>query len=333
MTIKEIAEKTNVSVATVSRVINNSANVKKETRERILQLLEKDKNNYRYFASVGNRSLAVILPDIHNSFYGEIQRGITRNANSASCNVFFYDTKDDSSDEIVCLEKAMDRKVDGILLMSSSSGDKEERLKDFLSGIKIPIVLIDREIRGLALDAVLFDDVSGILQLTGALAGCGHRKITLIAGERNSSVTKKRISGFIEALQEFNLDYSGDQVVFASLTDADISEPIISGMLARPDRPTAIISCGGLLTMTAIKCIRATGLKIGKDISLVSFDEVPALKLLGIGITSISVDFGEMGRTGFDLLIKKIGDPHTGTQKRIMVPSIFMRGSEKIDGD
>ena len=333
MTIKEIAEKTNVSVATVSRVINNSMNVKKETRERILQLLEENKNNYRYFASVGNKSIAVILPDIHNPFYGEIIRGVTRNAHSSSYDVLLYDTQDDSSDEISYLEKAVDQKVDGILLMSSSLGDKDDRLKDLLTRVKIPVVLIDKEIRGLALDGVFLDDVSGILQLTEALAGCGHRKITMITGDQNSSVTKKRISGFIDALQEFNLDYSRDQVIFASYTDTDIAEPVLSEMLARADRPTAIISCNGLLTMTAIKCIREAGLKIGKDISLVSFDEVPALKLLGIGITSAYVDLGEMGRTGFDLLIKKIEDPRTGTQKLIMVPSILMRGSEKTEAN
>ena len=239
MTIKEIAEKTNVSVATVSRVINNSMNVKKETRERILQLLEENKNNYRYFASVGNKSIAVILPDIHNPFYGEIIRGVTRNAHSSSYDVLLYDTQDDSSDEISYLEKAVDQKVDGILLMSSSLGDKDDRLKDLLTRVKIPVVLIDKEIRGLALDGVFLDDVSGILQLTEALAGCGHRKITMITGDQNSSVTKKRISGFIDALQEFNLDYSRDQVIFASYTDTDIAEPVLSEMLARADRPTA----------------------------------------------------------------------------------------------
>jgi len=330
MTIKEIADKTNLSVATVSRVINNSKAVKQETRERVLQLLEENKNNYKYYASNTHKTIALILPDIHNPFYGEIIRGITRNAHAAAYDVLLFDTRDDSADELAYLEKAVSQKVDGIILMSSSRGDRDERLTAFLSKAKIPIVLIDKEIRGMTLDGVFLDDMTGMVLLTETLVSCGHRKIALIAGEKDSSVTKKRVSGFRNALQEFGLDSLPEQIIFASYTDTDIAVPVLSELLSGSRRPTAIITCNGLLTMTAIKCIRKQGLAIGRNISLVSFDEVPTLQLLGIDITSAYIDLGEMGRTGFELLLKKIEDPHSSRQKLIMVPAILKRGSELL---
>lgn len=328
MTIKEIADRTNLSVATISRVINNSSAVKSETRERVIKFLEENKNNYKYYAPAPNKTLALILPDIHNPFYGEIIRGVTHNAHLAFYDVLLFDTQDNSSDEIAYLEKAIAQKVDGIILMSSSRGDRDERLKDLLLSTKTPIVLIDKEIRGVTLNGVFLDDVAGMVLLAETLASCGHKKIVLIAGEEDSSVTKKRVTAFKNALKEFNLPCSPDQIIFASYTDTDIAVPILSSVLSSADRPTAIITCNGLLTMTAIKCIHQQKLIIGKNISLVSFDEVQTLRLLGINITSASVDLTEMGRTGFELLLKKIEDPSSSRQKLIMVPSVIKRGSE-----
>lgn len=328
MTIKEIADKTNVSVATVSRVINNSKAVKKETRDRILQILEENKNNYKYYAASANRTIALILPDIHNPFYGEIIRGITRNAHGASYDVLLFDTQDSSADELAYLKKAIAQKVDGIILMSSSRGDRDEGLMELLSGAKTPIVLIDKEIRGITLDGVFLDDMTGMALLTETLASCGHTRIALVAGEEDSTVTKKRVSGFRNALQELSLEFSAERVMYASYTDTDVAVPVLSRLLAGENRPSALITCNGLLTMTAIKCIHEAGLEIGKDISLVSFDEVRTLSLLGIDVTSAYVDLGEMGRTGFELLLKKIDDPQCTRQKLIMVPSILKRGSE-----
>ncbi len=328
MTIKEIADKTNLSVATISRVINNSSAVKPETREKVIKFLDENKNNYKYYAPAPNKTLALIIPDIHNPFYGEIIRGVTRNAHLASYDVLLFDTQDNSSDEIAYLEKAISQKVDGIILMSSSRGDLDERLKDLLLTVKIPIVLIDKEIRGVTLDGVFLDDSTGMVLLTETLASCGHKKIVLIAGEENSSVTVKRVTAFKNALKELSLPFSSEQVIFASYTDADVAVPVLSSVLSTPDRPTAVITCNGLLTMTAIKCIHAHKLAIGRDISLVSFDEVQTLRLLGIDITSASVDLSEMGKTGFELLIKKIEDPASSRQKLIMVPTVIKRGSE-----
>jgi LacI family transcriptional regulator len=333
MTIKEIADRTNLSVATISRVINNSDAVKPETRERVIKFLEESKNNYKYYAAAPNKTIALIIPDIHNPFYGEIIRGITRSAHLSSYDVLLFDTQDNASDEIAYLEKAFSQKVDGIILMSSSRGDRDERLKQLLAEARTPIVLIDKEVHGVTMDGVFLDDSTGMVLLTETLVAAGHSKIVLIAGEEDSGVTKKRVAAFKNALREFNLPFSSDQVIFASYTDTDVAVPILSAVLGSPDRPTAIITCNGLLTMTAIKCIRKQKLTIGKDIALVSFDEVQTLRLLGIDITSASVDLGEMGKTGFDLLMKKIDQSGPARQKLIMVPSVVKRGSETLSAE
>lgn len=328
MTLKEIAKELNLSVATISRVINNSDAVKPNTRKKVIAFLEQNKHSYKYIAPIPNKTLALIIPDIHNPFYGEIIRGVTRTAQDYSYDTLLFDTQDNVYDEITYIEKAIAQKVEGIILLSSSRSDKEKKLKEVITNSNVPIILIDKEITGITIDGVFLDDTTGMVLLTETLLSNNHKSIVLLTGEKDSSVTKKRVAAFQYALNEFNVPFSNEQIIYASYTNTEIASPIIISLLKQKNRPTAFITCNGLLTMTAIKCLHENNYSIGKDIALVSFDEVNILKMLGINITSAYVDLNEMGKTGFELLLKKIEDPTSSRQKLIIVPSIIKRNSE-----
>ena len=331
MTLKEIADQCGVSTATVSRVINNKENVKPETREKILKLLEKSDKSYKYMVSTEkSKTVAVIVPDINNPFYGELIKGITKVADKFNFDILLYDTHDDPEKELKYLKKASKQEINGILLMSSSKGGQYSKSNGLFEQIKIPVILLDKEIKNLPIDGVFFDDVSGIFMLAELLISEGHKNIGFLTGEKESEVTQKRLKGYKKALSEHNIPCNTEYVYYASFTETHLAYDILKNSLSNKNRPTAFISCSGLLTIALIKSINDANLTIGEDISIVSFDEVKILELLGINITSAFTDLQEMGVLGFELLNKKINKESSLTNKLTIIPSISKRGSEKI---
>lgn len=330
MTLKEIANKCQVSVATVSRVINNKGNVSYNTQEKILHFLNENEKNYKYFSSnEKNDTIAIIIPNIHNSFYSEIVKGITYTANKYNFDILLYDTNDELKKELKYLKKAVEQKVNGIIFMSSSKGDENDELKKLFLQIKIPIILMDKEIKNLQFDGIFLDDISGTFLLTKTLIENGHKNIGILVGENDSEVTKKRLKGYKEGLLEYEIPYNQENIFYSSFTKEHLAYNILDNVLKNENRPTAIISCSGLLTIALVKSIKDADLKIGKDLAIVSFDDVKILQLLGMNITSASTDLQEMGKAGFDLLYKKIKNETLFSSKLKIIPNIIKRGSEK----
>lgn len=330
MTLKEIADRCGVSIATVSRVINNKGNVKSDTKEKILQLLNQSDKSYKYLVSTErNQTIAVIVPDINNPFYGELIKGISKMADKHNFDILLYDTHDDPEKEFKYLKKASKQEINGIILMTSSKSYHCEGIKALFKQIKIPIILMDREIKNLQVDGVFFDDITGVFMLTELLIEQGHKSIGILTGEKDSEVTKKRLEGYKRALSEHEIPCNPKNIYYTSFTETHFAYDILENVLNSKNRPTAIISCSGLLTIALIKSINEAGLEIGKDISIVSFDDVKILQLLGIKITAAFTDLQEMGKAGFDLLYKKINKSSSLTNKLTIIPTIIKRGSEK----
>lgn len=327
MTLYEIADECNVSIATVSRVLNNKGNVKTETKEKILQVLNKSNNQYKYLVSTEkNQTIAIIVPDIHNPFYGEIIKGVTKIADRYNFDILLYDTHDSQEKEFKYLKKVIKQKISGLILMSSSDGILMEESKELIEKKnKFPIVLIDKELQNLQLDGVFFDDITGIYLLTEYLIKKGHKDIHILTGKKESEVTQKRLQGFKNAFSNYDLKFSEKLVYYSSFSEEEVINRVIEKMFRKKEYPKVIVSCSGPQTIALIKGISQANLILGKDVVIVSFDDVEILHKIGIYITSAHTDLKKMGEAGFDLLYKKINASLAFTNKMTVTPTIIER--------
>lgn len=186
VTIKTIAEKCGVAKSTVSRVLNNSGYVGKETREKIENVMRE----YNYSPSAMARNLSkqesnavgVVIPEADNAFFGEVLRGISDVVDENDLTLLFCNTCNDLNKELNALKMLRNQRVRGLILTPAAEYDTKERIKNLrqaLKAINVPIIILDRTIENSEWDSVSFDNYHGAYLATQTLINAGHKKLEL----------------------------------------------------------------------------------------------------------------------------------------------------------
>ena len=197
MNIKEIARRAGVSSATISRVLNNSGYVKEETRQKVLRALEE----YNYVPSAIARSLSIqdslsvgtIIPDIENEFFSKVISGISEVAESYHYNIVFLGTNETLDKEHDFLKIVESQRLKGVIITPISETDTVTR--DYLLRLEesgIPVVLVDRDVKGAQFDGVFVDNQKGSYDGVMELIKAGHERIAIITGPETSKPGKDR---------------------------------------------------------------------------------------------------------------------------------------------
>src|SRR5574339_1064208 len=213
-TIREVAEQAGVSYATVSHVINNTRWVSPETRERVLAAM--DALNYRPNALARSlrrgksNTIGLVLPDSANPFFAEISRGIEDEAFNKGYSVFLFNTELDTQRELFYVDVLSKKQVDGIIFVAA--GDQTDSL-DFLVREGMPVVMIDRNVPNVQVDAVLPDHQLGGFLATQHLLALGHTRIACIAGPSSITPSAERITGYRNALEQANISFDENLVM------------------------------------------------------------------------------------------------------------------------
>lgn len=335
VTIKDIAEKTGVSLATVSRVLNNSGYVKQETRESIMKAIRE----LDYTPSAVARSLSksetniigVVVPDINNPFFGEVIKGITSIADKENLHIILYDTDENISKEFKALKLLREQRIEGVIITPTS--DNNEFNSEYLSMLEnmgIPIVLIDRDVKYSNFDGVFIDNIKGAYEGTEALIRSGHKKIAIISGPKTSKPGRDRFRGYKKAMAMNKIDIA-DNYVFYGDYKLQSGYEITKEILKMKDRPTAIFACNNMMSLGCIKALYEEDIKIPEDMALVGFDEVEILNVIGVKVSVISRPTGEMGKVAMNILIDKLKNKNSDQTKRIILsPELILRGSERL---
>ena len=334
--IYEIAKEAGVSIATVSRVMNNSAAVSKKSKEKVLAAVEK--LNYvpsytaRNLRGSSSNLVGAIVPDISNPFFSSLLQGITRVADERGLNVFLFSTNENSDIEHQILTTMREYRMCGIIIAPVSEQD-EDTLSQLTTFAEhgVPVVLIDREIGKSQFDCVVADDEDGAYRAVSTLLREGHKKIATIRGPESSRPGRERFRGYARAMEEFGVpirpeyvrdgDFRSDRAWGETLALMDLPEP-----------PTAILSCNNMTTYGCLRAFAQLNLKIGQDISLISFDDIEALKWLNYDISSVSRDVPLMGEHAMRLLVRRMETKTAIDQvTRIVLPTeLILRGSERL---
>ncbi|SUY46625.1 LacI family transcriptional regulator [Clostridium putrefaciens] len=334
ITISDIAQKAGVSLATVSRVLNDSGYVKEETRIRVQKVI-KDLN---YTPSAIARSLSknktntigVIVPDIVNPFFGEVIKGITEVAEKSGLNIILCNTDESKEKELRALKILTEQRIQGIIIAPTSAEDEfnSEYLKT-LENMGIPIVLVDGNVKYTTFNGVFVDNIKGAYEATEALIKEGHRKIGVITGRMNSKPAKDRYLGYQKALLMNNIPLE-DRYTFYGDYKEETAYKITKNIMKMKDRPTALFVCSNMTTLGSLKAIYEEKINIPEDISLVAFDKVEILNILGFNISYVNGPSVEMGKLGMQMLVDILNNKNKNEIRRItLLPNLVLKGSEK----
>ena len=258
VTIREVARHAGVSSMTVSRVINDSARVSPETRSRV----ERAISDLGYVPSHLARGLsrrktgtiALIVPDVENSFFPLILRGAEDVARRAGYRVILGDTRADLTLERELIEEMIAQRVEGIAIAPVSDRSRTHLRR--LAKFGVPFVLIDRTVTGVDADAVLGDSVGGAQRLVEHLIALGHRRIGLIVESDEVSTARDRRRGYVQALARAGIPLEPELVV-RSTVDPQGGFAGMQELLRLESRPTAVFTVNNLVALGAIEAARA----------------------------------------------------------------------------
>ncbi|WP_299093339.1 LacI family DNA-binding transcriptional regulator [uncultured Metabacillus sp.] len=328
--IKDIAEKANVSTATVSNVINHRGRVGEETRKKIINIIEEF--NYQPNEIAKNLklnktdSIGVIVEDISVFNAPEIIKGIHAAAEEKRLSILltnmglFSKNGNQFPDISKCKELAMPlyrqlvkSQVEGIIYIGIHPRD----ITDLISDSKIPIVYTYCYTRNKNDYSVNYDDEGGSYQLTKYLIDKGHSQIGLISGLINSTSTYARLRGYQKALSEHLLMFN-PQFVKTGDWQYESGYRMTQDLLSQEIKPTAIIAMNDLMAAGAIQAINDSRFRVPVDISVLGFDNRELSGYLSPKLTTMSLPLEEMGKMAMDIL-DQIRKKHNVIQKKYLL--------------
>jgi LacI family transcriptional regulator len=330
-TQNDVAKRAGVSQATVSLVLNKvtNTNIPEETRLRVLKAIDELAYRPNTLASslrLGKtHTLGLILPDSANPFFAEVSRSIDSAAFEQNYNLILCNTEGDVDRELLYVDVLCNRQVDGIIFVAV--GDQADSLQRVLCK-NIPVVMIDRDLPGMEVDAVLTDNRLGGYQATQHLIDLGHRRIGCIAGSSSVTPSASRGEGYLAALSEHNLPADpsllirGDFHPYSGWSAART-------MLALPVPPTAIFACNDLMAIGALRAITEAGLHVPEDVSLVGFDNIELATYTNPPLTTVAQPIHEAGQTAINFLLERIREPGLDFRRAILPTGLIIRDSTK----
>jgi len=306
-TIRDIADLAGVSIATVSRVLNDRPDVAPDTRETVLQVVREHGFNRSRAARGLSRGrtgfVGLTLPLIADAYFGPILSGASEALYEADLRIVLSPTLHEHDREVSLLERLVSESTDGAILILPEESEDELRA---LQSLGYPFVVVDpRERPPDGIPCVSAMHASGAKQATEHLLGLGHRRIGAIAGQKHWYATEERLLGMRAALAGAGMLADPELIRFT-----DWQEPrglaAAEELLRLADPPTAIFAFNDNVAIGAMNAARDLGLRVPNDISIVGFDDTALSTIVRPQLTTVRQPLAELGRTGVSLLARLI---------------------------
>ncbi len=327
--LNEVAEKAGVSIATVSRVVNNSPKVNPETRIKVLQVIKELKFHPNRVAkrlrnkNASSNLLGVLIPDIQNPFYVEVLRGIEDVAYENKYALIMCNFSQDEKKEKLYLDILQSESIDG--LIAAPVNEQDQNVINLLKG-GLPIVCVDRGLSGVDVDVVLVENRNGAFSAVDYLAKSGYKRIAYIAGLPKIPSSQQRFQGYQDALASNGLPMDKTLVKFGD-SRHESGVKLCDELLNLPSPPDAIFAGNNLITLGALETIHKKGLLIPKDVAIIGFDDMYWSISLNPPLTAVKQPAYEIGKRAAEQLILRINDPSRPTMSMVMKTELIIRSS------
>jgi LacI family transcriptional regulator len=317
-TILDVARVAGVSAMTVSRFLHQPALLKPATRLKVQRAVERlqyiPNENARTLLSGRTRTVALVVADITNPFFTAVARGAEDVAVAAEYTLVLGNSDERLEKERSYLRTTLSRRMDGLLLSPAESG---EHHIEWFTRHKIPVVLIDREVRGggAQADVVLSDSFDGARQLVAHLVERGYKDIAFIGGQPGVSSLEERLAGYRKAMREAGLapkEHLGRY-------DQQSGEEIMTRMVSAGKAPRAVIAANNYVAVGALVALRRAGLSTPGDVGLACFGDLEVAAMIDPFLTVIAQPAYEMGRLAMEALLERMRG-YKGAPRRHVLP-------------
>ncbi len=315
-TLVDVAGAAGVGPMTVSRVINGHPYVSDTTAKRVRAAIRKlgyrPNQAARMLTGQRSKSIGLIVPNIADPFFSVVSRAVQQAAREAGYTVWLAASDYDAATEEAEIGEMTNHPVDGIVLAPVNSRGKH--LKAAAAG-SIPIVTIDRSIEIASTDSVEVENRAGVQMAMEHLRGHGYRRIHCVASDSHLRSIRLRVEAFEEHLRRAKL--SARKTI---LPDTANALPALESLFNSRQRPDAVFATNNACTFAVIETLQTLGVRIGRDVALIGFDDVNFYTLIRPSITAISQPVAELGRTATRLLLERIHNEGPAGKVRITLP-------------
>lgn len=321
-TMGDVARLAGVSASTVSHVLNGTRKVDAATRQRVEAAIVETgyRRNVAARALAGGRThtVGLSISALTNPYFGDLVHAVERALSDAGYVLIVGDSHDEVESERRVTDSLLDRQVDG-MIVAPAPGSETVNLPA-IARSRTPLVLIDRS-ADLDCDQVGPENVASARMLTEHLLDLGHRRIAVVRGINGISSTRERFDGYVAALADRGLAVDRALIVDGE-SNTDVAEREVRALLARDDRPTALVSMNNAMTIGALKAVTGLGLSIPGDVAFACYDDFEWSDSFEPKLTAAAQDVTTIGATAAALLLRRIAG-HDDPLQRIHVPTAF----------
>lgn len=328
VTIYDVAREAGVSMATVSRVVNNNPNVKPQTRKKVFEAIERlgyrPNAVARGLASKKTTTVGVVIPDISDAIVAEVARGIEDIANMYHYNIILSNADKKKDKEIRVINTLLEKQVDGLLFMG---GVITSDHIDAFSTTSVPVVLCGTVDEDKKIPSVNIDHEQAAYDAVKLLIDQGHRNIAMISGTLEDPVTGyARYMGCKRAMEESGLTLPDSKVRVGNYRYESGIEAT-KYFLELADRPTAIFAATDEMAIGAIHTIQDHGLRVPEDISIISIDNIRMASMVRPQLTTVAQPMYDIGAVSMRLLTKLMNKEQVEETQYILPHEIIKRNS------
>ena len=325
ITIQDVAEKANVSVATVSRVMNGNYPVKAETRETVLKVIKE--LNYipnmqaRELTKQKSTTIGVVVPSINNMFFTELVYGIENELKTNSLSIILACTNGDSDEEQKCVNNLISRNVSGIIVAGPGTENIKAKFYDNISH-KIPLVFINSEYMDSNISYVSNDEASGAKIALNYLLDNNHKDILFVRGKDSYSYDIK------EKIYKEIMAKNFDSSKIINIGNGNTSDTVDNTMnifldILNNRSSTAVFACNDLMAVGVLNACKKLGIKVPNEISIIGYDNIPLSKFVEPKLTTMDQNMFFLGAA--QLLVEKINCDNKFSKRIILNNSLVER--------
>ncbi|WEG74044.1 catabolite control protein A [Vagococcus intermedius] len=328
ITIYDVAREANVSMATVSRVVNGNPNVKPATRKKVLEVI--DRLDYRPnavargLASKKTTTVGVIIPDVSNIFFSSLARGIDDVATMYKYNIILANSDGSDDKEINVLNNLLAKQVDGVIFMGHHI---TEAIRGEFSRSKTPVVLAGSIDPDNQVGSVNIDYQAAAKEATNLLAENGNTKIAFISGSLLDPINgKERLTGYKEALSTNKLDYN-EGLVFEAEYQYKMGENLAERVMN--SGATAAYIVDDELAIGLTNGLLDRGIKIPEEFEIITTNNTLLTEVVRPKLTSVTQPLYDIGAVSMRLLTKMMNKEDVEEKTIVLPHGIVERGSTK----
>lgn len=309
ITMNDVAEAAGVSRQTVSRVINDKGEISPDTRQHVMDVIQKlgyrPNRAARGLVMQRTNTVGLVIPDITNPFFSEVARGVQDLARTRDHNVFMGSTDEEPEETIRTLQSLAAQAVDGIIIFSHPLS--HEKLENFANSFR-PIVTINLSFEHASVSTITVDNYQGAKLAVNHLVEQGHTAIAMLTGNSASPQKIRRVNGYTDALTAHGLPVNQDWII-PCVPDMVNGHQTAHQLLTNNPQITAIFAYNDLLALGALRACHELGRRVPQDCAVIGFDDIQLASMVTPSLTTVHYDKYGLGQKAMSRLFEMIENP------------------------